>query len=78
LFPEKLLQGRRAYGGFKRVGDLETIRGIGPKGLKKMNRYLTFGKPEQNEKPSTPAAFAQNSANEESTRQTSTHPYATC
>ncbi|MGB7848746.1 MAG: helix-hairpin-helix domain-containing protein [Candidatus Acidiferrum sp.] len=52
---EKILQMRKSYGAFKKVDDLEAIRGIGPKRLEKMRKYLTVGKPAQNEKP-TPLA----------------------
>ncbi|MGB8476715.1 MAG: helix-hairpin-helix domain-containing protein [Candidatus Acidiferrum sp.] len=42
---EKILKMRKAYGPFKRVDDLRAIRGIGPKRLEKMRRYLTVSKP---------------------------------
>jgi competence ComEA-like helix-hairpin-helix protein len=42
---EKILQMRKSYGAFKSVGDLSAIRGIGPKRLEKMRKYLTVGKP---------------------------------
>lgn len=42
---EKILQMRKAYGSFKSVDDLLAIRGIGPKRLEKMRKYLTTGKP---------------------------------
>jgi competence protein ComEA len=42
---EKILQMRKAYGSFKSVDDLLAIRGIGPKRLEKMRKYLTVGKP---------------------------------
>jgi competence protein ComEA len=42
---EKILQMRKSYGAFKSVNDLVAIRGIGPKRLKKMRKYLTVGKP---------------------------------
>src|ERR1700732_4785956 len=42
---EKILQMRKSYGVFKSVNDLMAIRGIGPKRLEKMRRYLTVGKP---------------------------------
>jgi competence ComEA-like helix-hairpin-helix protein len=41
---EKILQMRKAYGPFKSVDDLRAIRGIGPKRLEKMRKYLTVGK----------------------------------
>ena len=42
---EKIIQMRRSYGAFKSVDDLRAIRGIGPKRLEKMRKYLTVGKP---------------------------------
>jgi competence protein ComEA len=56
---EKILQMRKAYGSFKSVDDLLAIRGIGPKRLDKMRRYLTIGKATAPSKPassSKPAA----------------------
>ena len=41
---EKILQMRKSYGLFKSVDDLRAIRGIGPKRLEKMRKYLTVGK----------------------------------
>jgi len=41
---EKILQMRKSYGSFKSVNDLAAIRGIGPKRLEKMRKYLTVGK----------------------------------
>lgn len=51
---DKILQARKSYGKFKSVNDLEAIRGIGPKRLDKMRKYLTVG---------TPAAPANETAN---------------
>jgi competence protein ComEA len=48
---EKILQMRKAYGPFKSVDDLLAIRGIGPKRLEKMRKYLTVGKPSSTSKP---------------------------
>jgi len=42
---DKILQARKSYGKFKSVNDLEAIRGIGPKKLDKMKKYLTVGTP---------------------------------
>jgi len=42
---DKLLQARNSYGGFKSVDDLQAIKGLGPKKLDKMRKYLTVGKP---------------------------------
>ena len=47
---EKILQMRKSYGSFKSVNELTAIRGIGPKRLEKMRKYLTVGKPA----PATP------------------------
>src|SRR6266581_1195831 len=41
----KILQMRKSYGAFKSVDDLLAIRGLGPKRLEKMRKYLTVGKP---------------------------------
>src|SRR5438105_12840967 len=51
---EKILQMRKSYGAFKSVDDLLAIRGLGPKRLEKMRKYLVAGKP--NSKNVTPAA----------------------
>lgn len=40
----KILQMRKSYGAFKSVDDLRAIRGIGPKRIEKMRKYLTVGK----------------------------------
>lgn len=40
---EKILKMRKSYGRFKSVNDLLAIRGIGPKRLAKMRKYLTVG-----------------------------------
>ena len=45
---DKILQARKNYGRFKSVNDLEAIRGIGPKKLEKMRKYLTVGTAPQN------------------------------
>ncbi len=52
---EKILKMRKSYGAFKSVDDLLAIRGIGPKRLEKMRKYLTVGKPAA-AKPTTPSA----------------------
>ena len=41
----KILKMRESYGPFKSVDDLRAIKGIGPKRMEKMRRYLTVGKP---------------------------------
>lgn len=56
----KILQMRKTYGPFKSVDDLLAIRGLGPKRLEKMRKYLTVGKTAAPKSPppakSTPAA----------------------
>ncbi|MGB2590354.1 MAG: helix-hairpin-helix domain-containing protein [Candidatus Acidiferrum sp.] len=42
---EKILQMRKSYGPFKSVDDLRAIRGIGPKRIEKMRKYLTVAAP---------------------------------
>jgi competence ComEA-like helix-hairpin-helix protein len=51
---EKILQMRKSYGLFKSVDDLLAIRGLGPKRLEKMRKYLVAGK--ANSKKASPAA----------------------
>ena len=41
---EKILQMRKSYGAFKSVNELMAIRGLGPKRVEKMRKYLTVGK----------------------------------
>jgi|SRR5208337_2418038 len=54
---EKILQARKSYGRFKSVNDLQAIRGIGPKKLDKMRKYLTVGgAPPQTNKTASQAA----------------------
>jgi competence ComEA-like helix-hairpin-helix protein len=52
---EKILQMRKAYGAFKSVDDLLAIKGIGPKRLEKMRKYLTVGLPAPKKSPVTRA-----------------------
>ena len=52
---EKILQMRKAYGAFKSVDDLLAIKGLGPKRLEKMRKYLTVGKPGTSSKPAAPS-----------------------
>jgi comEA protein len=47
---DKILAMRKSYGAFKGVDDLLAIKGIGPKRLDKMRRYLTVGKAAQGSK----------------------------
>jgi competence ComEA-like helix-hairpin-helix protein len=53
---DKILKMRKSYGPFKSVDDLRAIKGIGPKRLEKMRRYLTVSTPTTAKKP--PAAPA--------------------
>ena len=49
---DKILQMRKSYGAFKSVDDLLAIKGIGPKRMEKMRKYLTVGKAPETKKPS--------------------------
>jgi len=57
---DKILQMRKSYGSFKSVDDLRAIKGIGPKRLEKMRKYITVGRAASPVKPanktSAPAA----------------------
>jgi comEA protein len=55
---EKILHMRKSYGAFKSVDDLLAIRGLGPKRLDKMRRYLTVGKASPSKNKSSPPAAA--------------------
>jgi competence ComEA-like helix-hairpin-helix protein len=48
---DKILQMRKSCGAFKSVDDLRAVRGIGPKRLEKMRKYLTVGKVASQSKP---------------------------
>ena len=48
----KILQMRKSYGAFKSVDDLLSVRGIGPKRLEKMRKYLVVGHGAQGRKGS--------------------------
>jgi competence ComEA-like helix-hairpin-helix protein len=50
---DKILQMRKSYGAFKSVDDLRAVRGIGPKRLEKMRKYLTVGKVALQSKPAS-------------------------
>lgn len=41
---DKILKMRKSYGPFKSVDDLRAIKGIGPKKLEKMRKYLSVGR----------------------------------
>src|SRR6266481_7785698 len=49
----KILQMRKSYGAFKSVDDLLAIRGLGPKRLEKMRKYLTIGKTAKTQPPAS-------------------------
>ena len=51
---EKILQMRKSYGAFKSVDDLLAIRGLGPKRLEKMRKYLTVGSAAASKSKSSP------------------------
>lgn len=56
---DKILKMRKSYGPFKSVDDLRAIKGIGPRRLEKMRKYLTVGKSTAAKKPAaahTPAS----------------------
>ena len=40
---DKILKMRKSYGAFKSVDDLRAIKGIGPKRMEKMRKYITVG-----------------------------------
>ena len=51
---QKILDTRKSYGSFKSVDDLLSIKGIGPKKLEKMRKYLTVSKPPLKKQSNTP------------------------
>lgn len=51
---QKILDTRKSYGTFKSVDDLLAIKGIGPKRLEKMRKYLTVGKPSSKKQSASP------------------------
>jgi comEA protein len=60
---EKILQMRESYGAFKSVDDLQAIRGIGPKRLAKMRKYLVAGKSAPTKKTQTSGCSGCSKAN---------------
>jgi competence protein ComEA len=48
---DKILKMRKSYGQFKSVDDLRAIKGIGPKRMEKMRKYLSVGKTVAPKKP---------------------------
>jgi competence ComEA-like helix-hairpin-helix protein len=55
---DKILQMRKSYGAFKSVDDLLAIRGLGPKRLEKMRKYLTVGKTSESKSKGAPQGDA--------------------
>jgi competence protein ComEA len=55
---QKILDTRKSYGAFKSVDDLLAIKGIGPKKLEKMRKYLTVGKQPVKKQPNSPQTAA--------------------
>ncbi|HEY6129908.1 MAG TPA: helix-hairpin-helix domain-containing protein [Candidatus Acidoferrum sp.] len=53
---DKILKMRRSYGAFKSVDDLRAIKGIGPKRMEKMRKYITVGQPVAAKKPASAGA----------------------
>ena len=51
---QTILDTRKSYGTFKSVDDLLAIKGIGPKKLEKMRKYLTVGKPPSKKQSTSP------------------------
>jgi competence ComEA-like helix-hairpin-helix protein len=74
---QKILDTRKSYGAFKSVDDLLAIKGIGPKKLEKMRKYLTVGKPpsrKQSASPQTAAAPAKPPPTKSSAKQSASPP----
>jgi competence protein ComEA len=53
---DKIIQARKSYGRFKSLNELQAIRGIGPKKLDKMRKYLTVGTVPQSKSTATQVA----------------------
>ena len=73
---QKILDTRKSYGAFKSVDDLLAIKGIGPKKLDKMRKYLTVGKlpsKKQSDSPQ-PAAPVKPPPTKSPAKQPGTHP----
>ncbi|HXC48858.1 MAG TPA: helix-hairpin-helix domain-containing protein [Candidatus Sulfotelmatobacter sp.] len=76
---QKILDTRKSYGAFKSVDDLLAIKGIGPKKLEKMRKYLTVGKPpakNHSNSPQTAAAPAKPPPTKSPAKQSGTPPPA--
>jgi competence ComEA-like helix-hairpin-helix protein len=59
---DKILKMRKSYGPFKSVDDLRAIKGIGPKRLEKMRKYLTVGESAPQQKPAKAASQSKSTA----------------
>ena len=59
---DKILQFRKSYGAFKSVDDLRAVRGIGPKRLEKMRKYLLVTNAPAKKSPSPAKKPAANSS----------------
>ena len=55
---QKILDTRKSYGAFRSVDDLLAIKGIGPKKLEKMRKYLTVSKQPAKKQSTTPQTAA--------------------
>ena len=55
---QKILDTRKSYGAFKSVDDLLAIKGIGPKKLEKMRKYLTVGRAPAKKQSNAPQTAA--------------------
>jgi competence protein ComEA len=53
---DRILQMRKSLGAFKSLDDLRAIKGIGPKKLDKIRKYLSVGKPAPSKQAATSAA----------------------
>ena len=74
---QKIIDTRKSYGAFKSVDDLLAIKGIGPKKLEKMRKYLTVGRPptkKQSATPQTAAAPAKPPPTKSPTKQSASPP----
>jgi len=74
---QKILDTRKSYGAFKTVDDLLAIKGIGPKKLEKMRKYLTVGKSptrKQSSSPQPPVAPAKPPPTKSPAKQSGTPP----
>ena len=59
---DKIVQFRKSYGLFKGVDDLRAIRGIGPKRIEKMRKYLVVAKTSVTKAPAPAKKASTNSS----------------